>query len=198
MVKLITQAKFARKIKLTPGRISQLVKERVILLVSGRVDPIQAEKAIRDKVDRSRQLDLELKSKSQKISSSTKTDQIDQKDSNNLSLTDVRRNHEMLKAELTALHLQIKRGELIYKGEQIKWLISLGTAAKLAFQNLPKRLAPVLAIITDPKKIELITRTEIYQIIRELEKPLNAAAKHQRDNKKHSRRGMERNLETSG
>jgi hypothetical protein len=186
MVKLITQAKFARKIKLTPGRISQLVKERVILLVSGRVDPIQAEKAIRDKVDRSRQLDLELKSKSQKVSSSTKTDQIDQKDSNNLSLTDVRRNHELLKAELTSLRLQIKRGELVPKGEQIKWLIALGSATKLAFQGLPKRLAPVVRLYDDEKKIEVIIRDEIYKIIRELGKPLSAI-KSRNPNKTDSR-----------
>jgi hypothetical protein len=196
MAKLITQAKFARKIKLTPGRISQLVKEGIILLVHGRVDPVQAEKAIRDKVDRSRQLDLELKSKSQKISSVPPTEiktetqrkrqTKNQGDSDELSLTEVRRNHELLKAELTALQLQIKRGELVPKGEQIKWLIALGSAAKLAFQGLPKRLAPIIRLYDDEKKIEVIIRDEIYKIIREMEKPLDAT-KSRNPKKRNSR-----------
>lgn len=193
MAKLITQSQFARRIKLTRGRISQLVKQGIILLTNGRVDPVQAENAIRNKVDRRRQLDLELKSQPQKQSSlitkdlhylSAKTGTAEKSenkpspvrsDSNGLSLTEVRRDHELLKAELTGLQLQIKKGELVPKEEQIKWLIALGSAAKLAFQGLPRRLAPIVRFYDDEKKIEVIIRDEIYKIIRELEKPLNAA-----------------------
>ena len=169
MAKLITQAQFARKQKLSRGRISQLVKAGIIILVNGRVDPAQAEKAIKDKVNRSRQMDLELKPQPEKKSSQT------QIDSNDLSLTEVRRNHELLKAELTALQLQIKRGELVPKNEQIKWLVALGSAAKLGFQGLPRRLAPIIRLYDDEKKIEVIIRDEIYKIIRDMEKPLSAA-----------------------
>jgi len=193
---LITQAQFARRIKLTKGRISQLVKERVIVLVNGKVDPIQAEKAIRNKVDRTRQLHLELKSQSQtkfstaQIEAKSETQKevqtTNQGDYDPFSLTGARRDHELLKAELTALQLQIKRGELIPKGEQIKWLIALGSATKLAFQGLPKRLAPIVRLYDDEKKIEVIIRDEIYKIIRELEKPLGAT-KSRNPNKTDSR-----------
>jgi len=196
MAKLITQAQFARRIKLTKGRISQLVKERVIVLVNGKVDPIQAEKAIRNKVDRTRQLHLELKSQSQtkpstaqieaKPETQKEVQTKNQGDYDPFSLTGARRDHELLKAELTALQLQIKRGELIPKGEQIKWLIALGSATKLAFQGLPKRLAPIVRLYDDEKKIEVIIRDEIYKIIRELEKPLGAA-KSRNPNKTDSR-----------
>jgi len=101
-------------------------------------------------------------------------------------LTDARRDHELLKMELTELQLKIKRGELVPRGEQIKWLIALGSAAKLAFQGLPRRLAPIVRLYDDEKKIEVIIRDEVYKIIRDLEKPLSAA-KHRKPNKTDSK-----------
>jgi len=201
MARLLTQSQFARRIKLTRGRISQLVKAGVIQLVKGKVDPIQAETAINAKVDRTRQLPLELKSNQEKRSvpnQSVSNGYPAETNSNVLSLTDVRRNHEQIKAELTELQLQVKRGELIPKGEQIKWLIALGTAAKLAFLNLPKRLAPILAGMQDEKKIELLLRTEIHQVIRELEGPLSASREYRGRKKGNTRGSMGLDLETSG
>jgi hypothetical protein len=60
-MKFWTQQRFAHRVKLTPGRISQLVREGTIQLINGKwIDPIQAEEAIKQKRERSKQLDLEI------------------------------------------------------------------------------------------------------------------------------------------
>ena len=91
-----------------------------------------------------------------------------------LNLTDVRIRKEAARAEREELIVKKLKGELVPKSASISWLIALGSAAKLAFQGLPKRLAPVIRLYDDEKEIEVFIRNEIYKIIRELEKPLDA------------------------
>jgi len=198
MPRLLTQAQYARKTRYSRARINQLVKQGVIILKNRKVNPVQAEVAITANIDRSRRLRSEAKPKigksqqmellpgafnndQQKIPSQNGFNNDQQKNPfqagfNNdhlSSLTEARRDHELLKIKLTEVQLKIKRGELVPKTEPIKWLVALGSATKLAFQGLPKRLAPIVRLYDDEKKIELIIRREVYRIIRELEKPLH-------------------------
>jgi len=55
--RLVTQSGFAKRTSYSRARISQLVKEGVIVLVDGKIDPIQAETAIQEKIFRPWHLD---------------------------------------------------------------------------------------------------------------------------------------------
>jgi hypothetical protein len=57
MRRLISQSRFAQRTGYSDSRISQLVKNGVIVLVEGKVDPDQAAAAIREKVFRPQRLD---------------------------------------------------------------------------------------------------------------------------------------------
>jgi hypothetical protein len=53
--RLLSQSGFAKRIKLSRARVTQLVKEGVIVLVNGKyVDPDQATHAIEERIDRRR------------------------------------------------------------------------------------------------------------------------------------------------
>lgn len=205
MGRLLTQAQFARRMKYSRGRISQLVKGGVIKPVNGKIDPVQAEAAISANIDVSRQ--LRSKAASEK---SHRNDSIEEKSvqlellphgnngtaTNLPSLTEAKRDHELLKMQLTETQIQERSGNLVPKGEAAKWLIALGSASKLAFMNLPKRLAPDLKLLTDEKEIEFLLRSEIQKIIFNLLEPLHA--KPERSQRKNPARGMGDHLETSG
>jgi len=165
MRKLMTQAQFARRMKYTRGRISQLVKSGIIPLTNGRIDPIQAESAITANIDRSRRLELQsikpnkkvLKSDQMKLSLKPKDDV--------LSLTQARRDHELLKMNLTDLELKVKRGDLVPKS-YLTELVSMNVSnARSQLWGLPKRMAGRLAIITDEKEIENLLRVEIRSVL---------------------------------
>jgi hypothetical protein len=101
-----------------------------------------------------------------------------------------------MKMKLTEYQLKTKRGQLVQKDEATKMVVALGTAIKLAFQNLPRRLAPALKAITDEREIEIILRSEIKNIIRILEQAHHAKPKH--SGSKNSKRGLGKHLEAPG
>jgi hypothetical protein len=209
MARLITQAQFARRSGYSPARITQLVKEGVITLTKGKIDAAQAEAAIEANIDRSRQLKSQAKSQAangharEAESQAPKSAQMELpieggngKDHTTPSLTDARRDHELLKMKLTEAQLEQRLGELVPKGEATKWLIALGSATKLAFLNLPRRLAGTLKALDDEKEIEILLRSEIRSIIYNLlEKPLRG--KHKRTRKKNSKKRVGGHLEAS-
>ena len=160
MGKLLTQSQFGRRMKLSRGRISQLVKEEVIHLVDGRIDPVAALKSIQANVNGSRRLGSEGKPKRQHRKKS-----FSKPGDNGLSLTEVRRDHELIKKELTSLKLEIEKGNLIQKGQSIEWLCTIVAEAKQAFMNFPRRMAPVVFEKTDILDVEVILRKEIYSIL---------------------------------
>ena len=215
MARLLTQAQYARKIKYSRARISQLVKAGVIQLKKGKIDPAQASDAIEANIDRSRRIKSELKSqrpaspqmeliptginidrKNGTGSSRFNTDQQNGYASATQSLTAARRDHEVLKMQLTETQLKERRGQLVPKGEYIKMIIALGSATKLAFLNLPRRLAGTLKVLDDEKEIEALLRSEIRSIIHNLlEQPLHGKHKHSRP--KNSKKRMGGHLEAS-
>lgn len=208
MARLLTQAQFARKTKYSRARITQLVKQGVIILKNGKVDPAQAEAAIEANIDRSRRMKAEAKARAAKTpqmefsGNGFNTDQKKDDSKNGFntkekpSLTDARRDHELRKMEKTELEIRARRGQLVQKDEAVKWVTAIGSAAKLAFLGLPRRLAGILKTMTDEKEIELLLLSEIRNIIRrELEAPL-AKSKHAR--RKSSKRGMAGHLEATG
>ena len=100
-----------------------------------------------------------------------------------LDFTDSRKRKEAARAEREEIMLRKLKEELVPKNASIGWLVALGSAAKQAFQGLPKRLASTVLLCDDEKEIEVIIRNEIYKIIRELEKPLNVSKSIRRKKK---------------
>lgn len=211
MARLLTQAQYARKTKYSRARITQLVKQGVIVLAKGKVDPAQADPAIAANIDRSRRQKSEMKSQAGQTpqmpllpngfnnehpSVGAKNGFNNESQTATPSLTDARRDHELLKMKLTEAQLELRLGQLVPKGEATKWLIALGSATKLAFLNLPRRLAGTLKTLGDEKEIEVLLRSEIRSIIHNLlEQPLHG--KRRRSRKKNSKRRMGGHLEAS-
>jgi hypothetical protein len=167
MAKLLSQAQFARRMKKSRSWVCGLIKAGVIGLVSdGKIIPEDAERRIKDFVDSRMDGKPKLKRRARKrLSKSTPSN-------GERTLIEVRRDNEVLKGELLAIKLKIEQGELVPKGESIRWLCTTVVAAKSAFWNMPKRMAEVLSLIRDPKEIEFQLRKEIRMILEELGKPL--------------------------
>lgn len=83
------------------------------------------------------------------------------------------------RAALAQLDLKEREGSLISRQQSIDWLVSLITEAKHAFLWLPRRLAPALASITEPRKIESLLKDEIYSVLRKLARPTTKKDKKQ-------------------
>jgi hypothetical protein len=225
MPRLLTRSQYARrgwrdpqtgeKIKYTRQRITQLVKQGVITLKGDKIDPAQADVAIGANIDRSRRVKEEKKRQAAKtpqlkfsgngFNNETQRDTtgngFNTEDGNGKgyegkSLTETRRDLEEKKIILHEIKIKELRGELVPKGEATKMVVALGFAIKLAFLNLPRRLADILATMNEPKEIEILLRSEIKNIIHILEQSHHEKPKRVRS--KNSRRRLAGHLETSG
>lgn len=183
MARLLTQAQFARKTKYSRARISQLVKEGIIQLKKGRIDPAQANVAIEANIDRSRRIKTEARSRGvsnrqmELIPTGFNTDQKKGTGSGGfntdpqqgiLSLTETRQRHEAVKMELSKLKLEIEKGTLVPRYQAEEWLCLIIANAKAQFMGMPKRMAGALAVITDEKEIEHQLRKELRRILEEM------------------------------
>ncbi len=149
---------------ITPRRYRQMASEEIVPAPSrGKIDFVKAAKAL---IEYYRQLAAGQGS---------------------LNLTDVRIRKEAARAEREELLVKKLKGELVPRGESITWLKSHVTAAKLGFQGLPKRLAPVVRLKGDEKEIEIEIRNEVYKILDELARPLDADAGHNGGKKRKSK-----------
>jgi len=170
MAKLISRAQFARKMGLSKARITQLVKGGVISLVNGKIDAEKAEGEILGSIDR-RVDSTKGKARLRKKSSPRLTEGNGQTQ----TLTEARRQTELLKAELLVLRLQVERGDLIPKNEPIEWFISAFMPVKHAIMNFAARMTPHLVqagLVTpeNQKETFILLRSECYSMIRELGK----------------------------
>jgi hypothetical protein len=224
MARLLTRSQYARrgwrdpktgeKIKYTRQRITQLVNQGVITLKGDKIDPAQADIAIASNIDRSRRMKEEKKkhaaktpqlkflgngfnneSKTSTPGDSFNTEGGNEKGYEGKSLTETRRDLEEKKIILHEIKIKELRGDLVPKGEATKMVIGLGLAVKQALMNLPRRLADILATMTEPKEIEIFLRSEIKNIIQILEQSYHAKPKHVRP--KNSRRRLGSHLEAS-
>lgn len=86
-------------------------------------------------------------------------------------------NEEKLKRERAKriqdeLKAEQMKGTLVPADAAKSWLRTLLSEARLALDGLPRRLASVLATITDEKEIEHLLRTEIRAILERLARPV--------------------------
>ncbi|MBM4323945.1 MAG: hypothetical protein FJ115_10340 [Deltaproteobacteria bacterium] len=128
-MRLLSRAQFARRRGISRARVTQLVQSGVITLVDGKIDPEEADKQIDGSIN--------ARSDSKKKSRSSSSN-------NGQTLTDVRRDHELLKKQLTELRLAVETGELVSKTFAIDFLTLQISTARSHFWGLPKGMADIL------------------------------------------------------
>lgn len=177
MSRLLTQAQFARKQGVDRSTVCKWVKEGKIPLSGKKIDPVEAEKALSANMS-PRVMGL---TKSKRKYHRRKSTMEQTLLNGEVTLTDARRQTELLKGELLSLKLQIARGDLISKKEPLEWFTAGFTMVRHAILNFPRRLAPALVSITDSREIEIILRKEAYSILRELTKMKHNGGVHDRE-----------------
>lgn len=190
MARLLTQSQFARRSGYSRARISQLVKQGVIILKNQKVDPAQAEPAIEANIDRSRRLKSEAKSRSGKTLQMELLPNGFNNDSKNAmpqgpfntqsgngkgyegkSLTETRRDltllkisTEDLKRQLKEIDLRIKLGELIERSEVLglfTYRIQIVRQGLLSFH----RSLPPLLVEKDAREISDILKERVFDLL---------------------------------
>jgi hypothetical protein len=168
MAKLLTRAEFARKIGRSRGRITQLVKAGVIRVEDGKIDFEEGKARLAASVDS--RSEGSPKPRKQRFSVPIESNGLQ-------SLTDVRRDHELLKKQLTGLQLEIAKGNLVPRDQAIQWVIDQIMVAKSGFLSLPYRLREPLAVVSDPKEIFQILRKEVRELLTRMANSLNPEKK---------------------
>jgi len=174
MGRLLTQSQYARKKKVDRSTVHRWVRDgKIKLSVDHRIDPVAAEKDLMSNNMVSNQVDsTKSKRRSRKRRSSSKaTTEPDLLNQTELTLTDVRRQNEILKGELLGLKVKVERGDLVPRDQATQWLFGHVDEAKNAFWSLPRRMGPVLAPVSDEKEIEFVLRKEIREILTRLAEP---------------------------
>lgn len=90
--------------------------------------------------------------------------------SGSLSLTDERTALTAIKKEREKLKLEEDRKNLVPRTEAVKWVSLLVVECKAALWNIPRRLGPVLSLISDERECEQVLRVEIRKGLDELAK----------------------------
>lgn len=169
MPRLLTQAQFARKLKRDRSTINKWIRRGVIKTSGdGRIDPVQAEKDLAANVVPKCVDSTKSKRKHRK-----KAVPSDSTTGGNLlncepTLTEARRQTELLKAELLGLKLAVEKGDLVPREAPVAWLCSVVAIAKAHFWGLPNRMAETLAVMSEPKEIVEVLRKEIRRILEDL------------------------------
>jgi hypothetical protein len=167
MSRLLSQAQFARKKEVDRSTVCRWVKDGKIPLVDGKIDPATAEAALAANVSL-RTVDSTKLKRRHRRRKSTKQGTLLQEEP---SLTEARRQNELLKGELLRLKVQIERGDLIEKDEPLSWFVSTFVMVKSAILSFPRRLTgTLLAVAPDEKQVHLILKQEAISIIDQLQK----------------------------
>jgi hypothetical protein len=189
MPRLLSQAQYARKAKYSRARITQLVKQRVIILKNDKVDPAQADAAIAANIDRSRREKAEKKIKWPKppqlefTGNGFNTEhqkETPQNPFNNgnggkgyegKSLTETRRDLTLLKIEtenlkkqLTEIDLKLRLGELIERSEVLSLFSYRIQIVKHGLLSFYRSLPPLL-VGKDAREISDILKTKTWDLL---------------------------------
>lgn len=84
---------------------------------------------------------------------------------------------DVAKAEREELIVKKLKGELVLRNEAVKWVSLLVAECKAALWNIPRRLGPVLALISDERECEQVLRVEHRKALEELAKGMKKKKK---------------------
>jgi len=139
----------------TPRAVKKAVESgRIKLTADGRIDPIQADK------DWDANTAPDSRSTTRKKSTAKKD--------NKVVYAKERANREWALARLARLELKEKSGKLIDREKVTSAYSKMVSAARNRLLGIKAKLAPAVAIETDPVVCELLIETEIMQALEEL------------------------------
>lgn len=143
-IKLITKSEFAREMNISPQRVHSLIKRGIIQVrKDGKINFDRAKKILED----NRATSPKMK---------------------NISYSDARARHEMLKIEMAQIELRQRKRDLIERGEVIKICSDIITISKTRLLAIPTKLAPQIVGVDSIRKIKSILEKEIRQALDEL------------------------------
>lgn len=171
--RLLSQTAYAEKRKVSRQYISKLVKEGVLPLKNGKIDPIQADAILEARREPARQTQQQktdqqaVQTAAQNIPAPTRS--VSDTELPTLLLK-TRIKSESEKAKLLEIKAKVEAGKYVDVDEV---RASAFKQARIVRENiliLADRLAPVLASISDPAKIHKILQEEHTKALEELSK----------------------------
>lgn len=96
------------------------------------------------------------------------------------TLTEERRQKTVIERKIKEIELKEKEGSLVPADTAVIWLTQAVSNARLAFQGFPRRMAGVVALLTDEKDVEFAIHQEIRLILTELAKPLKGGKREKK------------------
>lgn len=125
MVKTVSQSEYARQRGVTPGYINKLVKQGVLKLQDGKLDPVQA--------------DEDLKAYASQLHDSPGPKAVGQPDDD--SLASWRKRELQVKTAIRQIQLDEENGKLINAEELKTGLAQLFTSVKTILRAIPSKVA---------------------------------------------------------
>ena len=141
--KLITQKAYAARRGVSPPAINKWVKKGVIRLFQGKVDPEQADRAIREYADPAREIGASAESPRR------------------LTYAQARTELEQYKAGLARLDFEERSGKLHDTGACQQEAFAEGRKFRDAMLNIPDRISAILAAEMDETRVNSALKQEI-------------------------------------
>lgn len=166
-VELITQAEYARRRCVDPTTVRDAIRAGRITLIDGKVDPavadIQWQRNTRARVSTKPPVAAAVGTAG---AADRGSDQASEPGADDYLVSRARR--ECAEADLAELKLAEQRGELIRTEAIRSALAGLLSSTRDSILQLPARLAPVLAVESDPARVHDLLQAELHQALAQL------------------------------
>ncbi|WP_419835375.1 hypothetical protein [Endozoicomonas atrinae] len=160
-MKLLSQSEFARRQGWSRQYVGKLVKSGKITLVNGKVDPEQAQAAIKAQSEPS--TELRAKSQSGTILPASPTDSRQAVD-----FVTARTMREAFKAKMAKMEYEEKAGKLTDASKVREEAFRAGRIVRDSLLGIPDRLSDVLAAENDPAQVRQLLMGEFENILQAL------------------------------
>lgn len=178
---LMRQNEYAKRRGVSAQYINKLVRQRKIVLVGKKINPRQADAAIRNSSTRPERSKLSARSKTTKTAS-RKASPAKQKPkapraSATRSLTEAKAMRENYQAEMAKLDYEKQIGNLLPRDQVLEAERRKNANIRTSFRRIARSLAPVLARTNSEAEAERLVLREVDRILSQLATdPLGAAA----------------------
>ena len=160
-MKLLSQSEFARRQGWSRQYVGKLVKSGKIKLVNGKIDPEQAQAAIKAQSEPSSELRAKPRSGSVLPSAPTDSRQA-------VDFVTARTMREAFKAKMVKMEYEEKAGKLTDASKVKADAFRAGRIVRDSLLGIPDRLSDVLAAEEDPVKVRQLLMEELESILHEL------------------------------
>lgn len=170
----VTKSEYARITKVSPAYVSKLVREgKVVLSADGKKIVLdesiakQRDTADPSKIAVKQRWEKEREAKGQGISIIAPP-KASGSDSDEYDYQEARAKRETHLASIAEFDERKRRGELLESAEVARALTDYALASRVALEQIPDRLAGLLATETDPEAIYKLIQAEVDRVIDEI------------------------------